>query len=147
MKIILLMDVKKLGKKDDILEVSDGYANNFLIKNKLAVQFTKGSINHLEKEKSNRELLEEKEIESMKKLKIKIEKKAIVFKVNVGKEERVFGQISSKQIKEKLAEEGYDIKKTVINIPIPIDTLGVHNVTLNLHKKVTAKIQINVEKK
>lgn len=147
MKIILLKDVKKVGKKDDIIEVSDGFANNYLLKNKMAVQFTKESVSHLEKEKTIRELKEEKTVEDMKKLKETIEKKHIIFKVNVGKDERVFGQISSKQIKERLAEEGIEIEKNVINVLQPIDTLGIHNVKINLHKNIIAKLQIVVEKK
>ncbi len=147
MKIILIKDVKKLGKKDDIIDVSDGYATNFLIKNGLAIQYTKTSVSRLEQEIDERELQEELLIQEMKKIKEKIEKENITFEVTVGKTEKVFGKISSKQIKDKLMEIGYDIQKTSIEINNPIDTLGFHNVTLNLHKKVIAKIKINLVKK
>ncbi len=147
MKIILLQDVKKVGKKDQVLEVSDGYANNFLIKNKMAIQYTHGSIERLEKEIDTRGKKEEQLIKDMEKLKQKLEKDTILFQVAVGKEDKMFGKISSKQIKEELDKMGYSIEKNIIDIKVPIDYLGFHNVNINLHKKVVAKVKISVEKK
>ena len=145
MKVILLKDVKKQGKKDDILEVSDGYAKNYLIKNGLAVQYTSGSKNVLEKEIEKRNKDEENLINECKKLKEQIEKDKISFVTKSGKDGRIFGTISTKQIAEELSKKGYKIDKKVIKCDHVIDTLGTHIVDLNVHKKVTIKLKVSVE--
>ncbi|MDD4706286.1 MAG: 50S ribosomal protein L9 [Bacilli bacterium] len=145
MKVILLKDVKKQGKKDEIIEVSDGYALNFLIKNGYAIKYTSGSKTHLENNLNMRKEEEEKLIEKLKIIKKQIEDKEFKFKVKVGKEGKLFGSISSKQIVEKLAENNIIIDKKSINIKNPIDTLGVHLIDINLHKKVNAQAKILLE--
>lgn len=145
MKVILLKDVKKQGKKDDIIEVSDGYAQNFLIKNGYAIKYTSGSKTHLENNLNMRKEEEEKLIEKLKIIKKQIEDKELVFKVKVGKEGKLFGSISSKQIVEKLLENNIKVDKKNIDIKNSIDTLGVHLVHINLHKKVIAKAKILVK--
>ena len=102
MKVILLKDVKKQGKKDDIIEVSDGYANNYLIKNKLAVAYTKTSNQILNQELETRKEEEQKRIDEFNKIKAKLENKDITFKVKTGEHDRVFGNISTKQISDEL---------------------------------------------
>ena len=102
MKVILLKDVKKQGKKDDILEVSDGYAENFLIKNGLAVKYTDGSKKRLQNELETRALEEDLLVKKCQSDKEKIEKLTLTFKVKVGKTGKIFGTISSKQIAEEL---------------------------------------------
>ena len=136
MKVILLKDVKKQGKKDDIIEVSDGYANNYLIKNKLAVRYTSGSKNKLNSEIKERELKEDKIVNDLLKLKNELEKKKISFTVKSGKDGKIFGTISSKQISDELKKMGYDIDKKCIEMDHTIDTLGTHKVSLKVHKKV-----------
>lgn len=145
MKVILLKDVKKQGKKDDILEVSDGYAQNFLIKNGLAVKYTAGSKNILDQEIKVRKDNEQALIEDCKNIKSQIEALELTFKVKTGTSGKVFGSVSSKQIAEELAKKNVIVDKKTIKIDNPIDTLGTHLVNINLHKKVVAQIKINVK--
>lgn len=145
MKVILLKDVKKQGEKDQIIDVSDGYAQNFLIKNGLAIKYTAGSKTHLENNLNLRKEEENNLIKELNLVKKQIEDKDFIFKVKVGKEGKLFGSISSKQITEKLAENNITVEKKNINIESPVDTLGTHNVTINLHKKVKAIAKILVK--
>ena len=142
MKVILLKDVKKQGKKDDILDVSDGYANNYLIKNGLAVPFSKRSKEILDGEIKVREDAEAAKVAEFMAIKEKLENKELTFKVKVGKNDQIFGTVSSKQISEKLKEMGYKIDKKAIKIDFPIASLGTTNVEIELHKKVKFIIKI-----
>ncbi len=145
MKVILLKDVKKQGKKDDIIDVSDGYAKNFLFKNNLAVLYTKTSNNILKKEQEEKKNAENRLIEEMQKVKEKLENDTFVFEVQTGENEKVFGSVSSKQIKKLLDEKGYKIDKNKIEEESKVTTLGTHTITINLHKKVKAKIKVIVK--
>ena len=144
MNIILTKDVKKQGKKGDILTVRDGYGK-FLIQNGSAVLKTETSKNILDKENKERELNEKKLIEECNKLKKELEKLTLVFKVKTGKDDRVFGSISSKQVIEELKNKGYNISKKQVNME-SINTLGFHNVEIVLHKKVSAEVKVKLEK-
>ena len=144
MNIILTKDVKKQGKKGDILTVKDGYGK-FLIQSGSAVLKTETSKNILDKENKERELKEKKLIEECTKLKKELEKLTLVFKVKTGKDDRVFGSISSKQIIESLKDKGYNISKKQVNME-SINSLGFHNVEVVLHKKVSAEIKVKLEK-
>ena len=146
MKVILLQDVKKQGKKDDIIEVSDGYAKNFLIKQNLAVPVTKTSTNILNKELDERKLEEEEKIRKAKDIEQKLLKEKIVFKVKTGKMDKVFGNVSSKQIADLLNKRGYDLEKKQIHIDFPLDTLGTHKIEVELHKKVKVGLNVTLEK-
>lgn len=143
MKVILLSDVKGKGKKDQVINVSDGYANNFLIKNNLAVPLTKRSNEILKNELDTREKEEEALVKSLEEVKKKLEDKTLTFKVKTGAQDKVFGTVSVKQISDKLLEMGYKIDKKCINVDNAISTLGVTIVSIQLHKKV--KFNINVE--
>lgn len=145
MKVILLTDVKKQGKKDQVIDVSDGYAKNFLISKGLAVPYTTQNKNKLERDIKHREDEEEALIKECENIKSKIEKVTINFKAKTGKVGRMFGSISSKQIADELKNKGYEIDKKKIVSDHPIDCLGNHIVNINLHKKVIAKINIHVE--
>lgn len=146
MKVILLCDVKNQGKKDSIIEVSDGYANNYLIKNNLAVPYSKRSNEILTNklDKLNKE--EEALVASLNEIRKKLENKNIIFKVKTGAQDKVFGTISSKQISEKLKEMGYKIDKKCIKLDTPVSSLGVTQVKLELHKKVIFNINIELVK-
>ena len=146
MKIILLEDVKKVGKKNDILSVSDGYANNYLIKNKLAVPYTKKSKEVLDKELNEIASKEEKKVKELTKIKEYLENKLISFQVKTGTSDKVFGKVSTKQIADKLKEMGYTIDKKCILLNEDLATLGVHEIDVVLHKKVAFKLRINLQK-
>lgn len=142
MKVILLQDVKKQGKKDDVINVSDGYAHNYLIKNKLAVAYTETSKNVLDSQIQKRNDDEEKLIASLNEIKKKLENKELKFKVKTGKQDQVFGTVSTKQISDELKKQGFDIDKKKIKTTTNIDTLGTHNVDIELHKKVKFQIKV-----
>ena len=145
MKVILLEDVKKQGKKGQIINVKDGYGN-YLITNKLAVLETKGSKKVLDEQNKKAKEEELQNLKNCQQLKKEIEKQTLSFKVNTGKDEKVFGSISSKQIVSKLKEKNINIDKRKINIDTPINTLGTTTVNINLHKEVVAKLKIRLEK-
>lgn len=142
MKVILLKDVKGKGKKDDIIEVSDGYGNNYLIKNKLGVLYTSGSKKVLDKELNIRQEQENTLVNEFNEVKKKLENKDITFKVKTGAQDRVFGNISTKQISDELKKLGFNIDKKCIKTNSNIDTLGVHKVMIELHKKVNFFINV-----
>lgn len=144
MKVILLKDVKKQGKKDDIIDVSDGYANNFLIKNGLAVRYTEGSRSKLNYELKTKQAEEDALVRDLENMKKEIESKKITFTVKSGKDGKIFGTISSKQISEELKKMGYKIDKKTIVMDHVIDTLGTHIVLANVHKRVSIKLTVVV---
>ena len=146
MKVILLKDVKSQGRKDDIINVSDGYANNYLIKNKLAVAYTETSKKILDKQIQIRNDEEAKIVANLTEIKNKLNDKIIEFKVKTGKDDRVFGIVYSKQISYKINELGYDIDKKCILIDTPLSSLGTYKVKIKLHKKVEFNINIKLIK-
>ena len=105
MKVIMLEDVRKVGKKDEIIEVSDGYANNYLIKNKLAVQYTKRSKEVLDRELDAKQKEEDQKVAEYQEIKKQLENKIINFKVKTGVQDKVFGKISTKQIAEEIGKD------------------------------------------
>ena len=145
MKVIFLTDVKKQAKKDEIKDVKDGYAT-YLINNHLAVAYSEGSVNVLNKQVQKREDEEQARIEECNKIRNKLENKNIKFKVKTGEMDKVFGSISTKQISEELSKIGFDIDKKKIEVDSDINTLGTHKVKINLHKKVSFYINVVLEK-
>ena len=146
MKVIMLEDVRKVGKKDEIIEVSDGYANNYLVKNKLAVPYTKRSKEVLEIQIDKKEKEEEFRVQEFNKIKSSLENKTITFKVKTGVQDKVFGKISTKQISDELKKMGFNVDKKCIKLDNDLDVLGVSEVLIELHKKVKFKINILLSK-
>lgn len=145
MKVIFIKDLKKQGKVDEIKEVADGYATNFLIKNGYAVKYTKGSQERLQDDIKAREIKEQNDIKKANELKKKIEKENLIFTVKTGKDGKVFGNISTKQIHEKLSELGYQIDKKMIVLDESLNTLGTYNVKILLHKKVEGILKVTLK--
>ena len=143
MQVIFLKDLKGQGKKGEIKEVSDGYAINFLIKKGYALKKTEGSLNKLKEQKENDKILDEKNREEALKLKDKLEKITINFKVK-SKDGKMFGSISTKQIKEELSKLGYNIDKKQIE-SITINTLGMHIVKITLYKDIKGDLKVHTE--
>lgn len=145
MKIILLKDVKKQGKSGDILNVKDGYGK-FLINKGDAVLATNNSIDRLDRENKEKAKSEQELIKKCEGIKNKLEKLNIKFKVKAGASDKVFGSISAKQIVEELNNKGYYIDKKQIKVENHLDTLGYHYIDVELHKKVIAKLKIELVK-
>lgn len=145
MQVLFVKDLKGQGKKGDKKEVKNGYAQNFLIKNGYAVQLNQQTLSQYEREQTRLKLEDEENKKKAEILKSELEKKELVFKVQVGKEDRVFGRISQKQVKEKLNMLGYNIDKKQIIID-GCSSLGYHYINIELYKNVVAKIRIKLEK-
>ncbi|NGZ76587.1 50S ribosomal protein L9 [Saccharibacillus alkalitolerans] len=147
MKVIFLKDVKGQGKKGDIKEVSEGYAQNFLFKNGVAKPATQGNVKTLENQHAAEEKRKEDEKQEAVELGKKLEEVTVQIKAKSGEGGRLFGAITSKQIAEALAKQGYKIDKRKIELEEPIRTLGVTQVPVKLHKDVksTLKVQVTEE--
>lgn len=146
MKVIFTKDVKGQGKAGEIKEVKDGYAQNFLIRNGYAVAYTSRSKEILDIENKNKADAEAADIKQSEKIKNELKDRVLVFKVKTGKQDQVFGTISSKQIALELEKIGYKIDKKKIALDSPINTLGYHEVKINLHKKVVGIVTIQLIK-
>ena len=146
MKIILLEDVKNVGKKGQILEVADGYARNFLIRNRKAVEATAQSKAVLEEQNALKIQLEKEAIEKATELKAQLEKLSLVFSLKTGDNGRVFGSVSGKQIEEELKKQHkISIDKRKILNSEPISSLGFTKIQIELHRTVVASLTIQVK--
>ena len=146
MKVIFTKDVKNQGKAGEIKEVKDGYAQNFLIKNGYAVAYTKRSKEILDISNKNKADKEALEIKKCNELKDILKEKVLTFKVKTGKNDQVFGSISTKQISSELEKIGIKLDKKKIVLQEAISSLGMHQVKVNLHKKVEAVINVHLVK-
>lgn len=140
-----MKDIKGQGKKDQIKEVKDGYAN-FLIKNGSAIAATEGNLKQLKHQQDINEKEELQRIEECKKIKEQIEKLNISIPVKTGAQDKVFGSVSTKQIITELKKLGFNVDKTQITLDVPLSSLGTHQVKVELHKKVIANLKINLTK-
>ena len=146
MKVIFIKDVKGQGKAGDIIEVKDGYGENFLIKNGYAVAYTKRSREILDINNKNKALEEQAEIKRCEKIKKELKDRVLTFKVKTGKQDQVFGTISTKQIANELEKIGYKIDKKKIVLDDAISSLGYHEVKINLHKNVVGIVTVELIK-
>ena len=145
MKVILMEDVKALGKKGDIVEVSDGYARNFILKTKKGVEANGKNLNDLKLKKASEEKHAQEVYEAAKALGAQIDQGKIEVSIKTGEGGKAFGSVSSKEIaQEAKAQLGLDIDKKKILLKEPIKTLGVQQVPVKLHPKVTAKLTVAV---
>ena len=148
MKVILLEDVKSLGKKGEIVNVNDGYARNFILPKKLGLEATSKNLNDLKLQKQNDEKVAQEKLDAAKALAEEIKEKSITVKIQAGVEVKVFGSISSKEIATEAKKQlNMDIDKKKIVIPDAIKSLGTYNVNIKLHKDVTATLTVKVEAK
>lgn len=148
MKVILLENVKSLGKKGEIVNVNDGYARNFILPKKLGLEATSKNLNDLKLQKQNDEKVAQEKLDAAKALAEEIKEKSITVKIQAGVEGKVFGSISSKEIATEAKKQlNMDIDKKKIVIPDAIKSLGTYNVNIKLHKDVTATLTVKVEAK
>jgi len=146
MKVIFIKDLKKQGKKGEIKEVKDGYAENFLIKQGYAKIANNEGLRELERESKLEKKQYEQNLKEAKELKTKLDNTTIEFKVRTGDKDKVFGSISVKQIKDELTKKNFKIDKKQIEIENPITTLGFHHIKINLFQDVIAEIKVHVVK-
>lgn len=146
MEVIFIKDLKNQGKKGEIKNVKDGYAENFLIKQGYAVRKTKESLAKLQCEQRNKAAQDAENKKNAENLKKDLDKVVIDFKVKTGEGDKVFGSISVKQIKDELQNKGFKIDKSQIEITNQIASLGFHNVNIKLYPSITAVIKVHVIK-
>ncbi|SFG12691.1 50S ribosomal protein L9 [Oribacterium sp. WCC10] len=145
MKVILLKDVKALGKKGDIVEVSEGYGRNFIIPSKTGVIADNKNMNTLKLQKQNEEKIAAEKLADAKALKEKIEQVKLTITVKSGKDGRTFGSVSTKEVQEALkSQAGIEVDKKKFSVDVPMKNLGGYDVNVKLHKDVTAVLHVSV---
>ena len=146
MKVILLEDVKSLGKKGDMVNVNDGYARNFILPKKLGVEATAKNMNDLKLQKANEEKIAREQLEQAKIFAEEIKDKFVTVSMKTGEGGRTFGSVSTKEIASAAKEQlGIDIDKKKLQLSEPIRTLGTTIVPYRVHPKVTAQITVKVK--
>lgn len=145
MKVILLQDVKTLGKKDDIVNVNDGYARNFILPKKLGIEATSKNLNDLKLKRANEARLAQELLEQAQAFAEDLKEKSVTVTIKTGEGGKTFGSISSKEIAAAAKEQlGLDIDKKKLALSEPIKTLGVTIVPYKVHPKVTAQLTVKV---
>ena len=146
MKVILLEDVRSLGKKGQIVNVSDGYARNMILPKKLGVEATSKNLNDLKLRKANEEKVAQENLDAAKAFAEELSTKEIILTLKVGEGGRTFGSVSSKEISEAAKKQlNLDIDKKKLQLENPIRNLGVTNVPVRLHPKVTGSLKVWVK--
>ncbi|SDG00606.1 50S ribosomal protein L9 [Marvinbryantia formatexigens] len=146
MKVILLQDVKSLGKKGDMVNVSDGYARNMLLPKKLGVEANAKNLNDLKLQKANQAKVAQEQLDAAKAFAEEIASKEVVVSIKVGEGGKTFGSVSSKEIAEAaMAQHNLDIDKKKIQLASPIKAIGTTTVPVKLHPQVTAELKVTVK--
>ena len=146
MKVILLEDVKSLGKKGEVVNVSDGYARNFIFKKNLGLEANGKNLNDLKLQKQNEEKVAQENLDAAKAFAEELSTKEIILTLKVGEGGRTFGSVSSKEISEAAKKQlNLDIDKKKLQLENPIRNLGVTNVPVRLHPKVTGSLKVWVK--
>ena len=146
MKVILLQDVKSLGKKGEIVNVNDGYARNFILPKKLGVEATGKNLNDLKLQKNNETKVAQEHLEAAKELAAELSSGQVELAIKVGEGGRVFGSVSSKEIAAAVKEQmNLDVDKKKIQLKEAIKSLGTHIVNVKLHPEVTAELKVVVK--
>lgn len=145
MEVILLEDVKSLGKKGQIVNVNEGYARNFILKKNLGIEANGKNLNDLKLQKANEEKIAAKKLQDAKDLAAEIEEKFVTLSIKSGEGGRTFGSVSTKEIAEAVKKQlGYEIDKKKMVLDEPIRTLGTHIIQVKYHKDVTGKLEVRV---
>lgn len=145
MKVILLEDVKSLGKKGEVVNVSDGYARNFILKTNKGVEATSANLNTLKLQKANDEKVARENLEAAKALGEKLSSASVVIRIKAGEGGKLFGAIASKEIAAAVKDQhGLEVDKKKIVLEEPIRELGTHKVKVKLHKDVAAELTVKV---
>ncbi|HTY11013.1 MAG TPA: 50S ribosomal protein L9 [Bacteroidota bacterium] len=142
MKVILRKDFESLGKIGEVVAVKDGYARNYLIPRSIAYRATTSSLRALEEEKKQHERQEQKLLKDAEKLGVELEKLSVTIPMKVGEDDKLFGSVTSQMIADALKEKGFTVDKRVIELEEPIKTLGIFEVPVKLHTKVSAKAKV-----
>jgi large subunit ribosomal protein L9 len=143
MKVILVQDVKGVGKKDQVIDAADGYVRNFLFPRKLAIEATKANLAALEKKQQGAAALKAKELAAAQELKALLESKTLNLALKTGGGDRLFGSVTNKEVAAALLEqEGIDIDRKKITIPEAIRTIGEHKAEIRLHTDVLAVVSL-----
>ena len=146
MKVILLQDVKSLGKKGEIVNVNDGYARNFILPKKMGVEATGKNLHDLKLQKNNEKKVAQEQLEAAKVLAEKLGQGKVELAIKVGEGGRAFGSVSSKEIAAAVKEQmGLDVDKKKIQLKETIKSLGTHIVPVKLHPEVTAELKVTVK--
>ncbi|MBR1900434.1 MAG: 50S ribosomal protein L9 [Lachnospiraceae bacterium] len=147
MKVILLQDVKKVGKKGELVEAADSYARNVLLRQKLAVEANGRTMNDLKLRKANDEKVAEENLEKAKELKELLEKSSVTVLAKTGEGDRLFGSISGKEIADAAKEQlGVELDRRKIVVDTPIKSIGTMEVAVKLHPQVKAALTVKVER-
>lgn len=145
MKIILVQDEKKLGKKGDVIEASEGYARNYLLPKKIGIEANAKNMNDLKLQKNKEEKLEKEQLDAAKALAEQLESKQVVLKMKAGEGGRAFGSVSAKEIAAAYKEQNsIELDKKKIQLPESIKSFGVYEVAVKLHPQVTGKLVVKV---
>ncbi len=145
MKVILLQDVKSVGKKGDLINASEGYAKNFLLPKKLGVEATKANLNDYELKQKSEEKRKQEELQNAQQIADALKEKVVTIKVKTGGNGKLFGSVTNKEVADAIVEQTkLDIDKKKVSIGDPIKMVGERTATIKLHPKVTAEVLIKI---